>query len=129
MSSTGQTTTMRYTAGTFVGKALLKDDLRTETATGLTDWTPRSPNLILDITYEVAVAGATPMALFTRRSTDQRKLLVASANASPTFTGNQRAGYPIGLKAGFYQIVEQQLAGTLAVSQAFVITLQKPLDV
>ena len=128
MSSTGQTTTMRDTAGLIAG-SLLTDAIRTETATGLTDWTPRTPNLILDITYEVAVAGATPMALFTRRSTDQRKLLVASANATPAFTGNQRAGYPIGLKAGFYQIVEQQLAGTLAVSQAFVITLQKPLDV
>jgi len=128
MSSTGQTTTMRFTAG-LIAVALLTDAIRTETATGLTDWTPRSPNLILDITYEVAVAGATPMALFTRRSTDQRKLLVASANATPAFTGNQRAGYPIGLKAGFFQIVEQQLAGAVAVSQAFVITLQKPLDV
>jgi len=126
MSSTGQTTTMRFTAGV-IAVALLTDAIRTETATGLTDWTPRTPNLILDITYEIIPAD--PMALFTRRSTDQRKLLVASANADPAFTGNQRAGYPIGLKAGFFQIVEQQLANAVAVSQAFIITLQKPLDV
>lgn len=128
MSSLGTTTTMRFNAG-IIATALLTDAIRTETATGLTSWTPRSNNLILDIRYEVDPGATTPMALFTRRSTDQRKLLGTSPNLLPTFTGNQRAGFPIGLKGGFFQVVEQQLAGVLAVSQAFAITLVKPLDV
>lgn len=128
MSSTGATATMRFTAGV-IATALLTDALRTETATGLTSWTPRSNNLILDIRYEVDPGATTPMALFTRRSTDQRKLLGTSPALLPTFTGNQRAGFPIGLRAGFFQIVEQQLAGALAVSQGFSITLATPLDV
>jgi len=126
MSSTGQTTTMRFDANG-APSALLIDQVSTETATGLTDWTPRTPNLILDITYETIPTQS--KALFTRRSTDQRKLVTVSANANPSFTGNQRTGYPIGLKAGFFQIVEQQLSGALVVSFPFILTLQKPLDV
>jgi len=128
-NSTGATARLRYTAATHVGGALLTDVVVTETLTGLASFTPRSNNMILDVRYEVDPGAATPMALFTRRSADVRKLLGTSPDLLPTFTGNQRAGFPIGLKAGFFQIVEQQMSGTLAASDPFAITLARPLDV
>jgi len=128
MSSTGQTTSLIFDANG-APAAILLDTVSTQTGTGLTSFTPRTANLILDITYETAPTES--YALFTRRTTDQRKLLIPSSRASPAFTGDQRAGYPIGLKAGFFQIVEQQLVtgGGLAASEAFTVTLQRPLDV
>ncbi len=128
MVSTGQTTQLSFNANA-APAAILLDTVSTQIGTGLNSFTPRSTNLILDITYDVAPTRN--FALFTRRTTDDRKLLIPSARALPTFTGDQRAGYPIGLKAGFFQIVEQQMVtgAGLAASQAFNITLQRPLDV
>jgi len=51
MSSTGATARLRYTAATHVGTALLSDVVVTETLTGLTSFTPRSNNMILDVRY------------------------------------------------------------------------------
>jgi len=125
--STGQSTTMRFTAITHT--ALLSDAVMTETITGLTSFTPRSANAILDVRYEVDPGSATPMAVFTRRGADIRKILGTSPNLLPTFTGNVRAGFPIGLKAGFFQVVEQQIAGTPGASDPLSLTLARPLDV
>ena len=125
--STGQTTTMRFTASASAG--LLVDRVLVETITGNTDFTPRTPNQIIDITYEVDPGAATPMAVFTRRSADIRKLLGVSGKLLPTFTGNVRGGFPIGLKQGFFQWVEQQIAGTATASDPIAVTLIRPLDV
>ncbi len=125
--STGATATLRFTGITHT--ALLTDTVATETITGLTSYTPRSNNVILDIRYEVDPGSATPMALFTRRGADQRKLLGTSPNLLPTFTGNVRSGFPIGLRAGFFQVTEQQIAGTPGASDPFAFTLARPLDV
>jgi len=128
MVSTGQTTSLQFNANA-APAAVLLDTVSTQIGTGLNSFTPRTANLILDITYDVAPTRN--FSLFTRRSTDERKLLIPSARALPTFTGDNRAGYPIGLKGGFFQIVEQQslIGAGLAASQAFTITLQRPLDV
>jgi len=125
--STGQSTTMRFTGVTHT--ALLSDSVLTETITGLTSFTPRSSNAIIDVRYEVDPGSATPMAVFTRRGADIRKILGTSPNLLPTFTGNIRAGFPIGLKAGFFQVVEQQIAGTPGASDPLSLTLARPLDV
>jgi len=125
--STGQSTTMRFTGVTHT--ALLSDSVLTETITGLTSFTPRSANAIIDVRYEVDPGSATPMAVFTRRGADIRKILGTSPNLLPTFTGNIRAGFPIGLKAGFFQVVEQQIAGTPGASDPLSLTLARPLDV
>lgn len=125
--STGQTTTMRFTAS--ASAAVLTDRLLVETITGNTDFTPRSANQIIDISYEIDPGSATPMAVFTRRSADVRKLLGVSGNLLPTFTGNVRAGFPIGLKPGFFQFVEQQISGTAGASDPIDVTLIRPLDV
>lgn len=125
--SSGQTARLRFTGITHT--ALLTDTVATETITGNTQFTPRSANQIIDITYEVDPGSATPMALFTRRSADIRKLLGTSTALLPAFTGNIRAGFPIGLKAGFFQITEQQIAGVAGASDPFAITLIRPLDV
>jgi len=125
--STGASTTMRFTAQTHT--ALLSDAVLTETITGLTSFTPRSSNAILDVRYEVDPGSATPMAVFTRRGADTRKILGTSPNLLPTFTGNIRAGFPIGLRAGFFQVVEQQIAGTPGASDPLSLTLARPLDV
>jgi len=125
--STGASTTMRFTGVTHT--ALLSDSVLTETITGLTSFTPRSSNAILDVRYEVDPGSATPMAVFTRRGADIRKILGTSPNLLPTFTGNIRAGFPIGLKAGFFQVVEQQIAGTPGASDPISLTLARPLDV
>jgi hypothetical protein len=127
MSSTGATARLRFTGITHT--ALLTDTAATETITGLTSFTPRSNNVILDITYEVDPGAATPMALFTRRTADKRKLLGTSTALLPSFTGNQRAGFPIGLMSGFFQVTEQQIAGTPGASDPFALTLARPLDV
>jgi len=125
--STGASTTMRFTGVTHT--ALLSDSVLTETITGLTSFTPRSSNAILDVRYEVDPGSATPMAVFTRRGADIRKILGTSPNLLPSFTGNIRAGFPIGLKAGFFQVVEQQIAGTPGASDPLSLTLARPLDV
>ena len=125
--STGQTARLRFNGITHT--ATLQDTVATETITGNTQFTPRSPNTILDIRYEVDPGSATPMAIFTRRSADIRKLLGTSPDLLPAFTGAVRAGFPIGLKAGFFQIVEQQIAGVAGASDPFAITLVRPLDV
>jgi len=125
--STGASTTMRFTGVTH--SAVLSDSVLTETITGLTSFTPRSSNAILDVRYEIDPGSATPMAVFTRRGADIRKILGTSPNLLPSFTGNIRAGFPIGLKAGFFQVVEQQIAGTPGASDPLSLTLARPLDV
>jgi len=125
--STGQTARLRFTGVTHT--ALLSDTVLTETITGNTQFTPRSNNVILDIRYEVDPGAATPMAVFTRRSADVRKLLGTSPDLLPTFTGDKRVGFPIGLKSGFFQVTEQQIAGTPGASDPLALTLARPLDV
>lgn len=126
--SAGTTARLRFNAITHT--ALLTDTVATETITNSAlGYNPRSPNTILDIRYEVDPGAATPMAIFTRRSADVRKLLGTSPDLLPTFTGSVRNGFPIGLKAGFFQFTEQQIAGTPGASDPFAITLVRPLDV
>lgn len=125
--SSGATATMRFNGITHT--ALLTDTIMTETITTNTDFTPQTPNQIIDITYEVDPGAATPMAVFTRRSADVRKLLGTSTALLPSFTGNLRKGFPIGLKKGFFQFTEQQIAGTPGASDPIGVTLIRPLDV
>ena len=125
--STGATATLRMTTADHT--ALLTDTVSVETITGLNSYTPRSNNVILDIRYEVDPGSATPMALFTRRTADVRKLLGTSPALLPTFTGNIRSGFPIGLRSGFFQFTEQQMSGTPGASDPYSVTLARPLDV
>lgn len=105
---------------------LNEDSVATETLTSSTEFSPKTPNVILDITYDTAPSNE--MVLISRRL-ERRKTLGFSSGFDPSFTGDRRSGMPIGLAAGFFQIVEQQIAGTAGASQPFRITFQQPLNV
>jgi len=110
----------------FTHAALNTDGVLIETLTGVTEFTPRTPNVILDIVYDVAPANVE--VLLTRRL-EKRKVLGFSPQFDPAFNGAKRPNMPVGLAAGFFQVVEQQTAGAPAISAAVNFTLQSPLNV
>jgi len=110
----------------FTHAALNTDGVLVETLTGVTEFTPRTPNVILDIVYDVIPGDV--QVLLTRRL-EKRKVLGFSPQFDPAFNGAKRPNMPVGLAAGFFQVVEQQTAGTPGISEAINITLQSPLNV
>jgi len=110
--------------------ALNTDTVGTDAITGVTEFTPRSKNVIKDVRMAVDSAAGLNFTLLTRRLDEKRKTI----GFTPDFiTTNVRKPSAIGddgliLNSGFLQFVEQQLAGALA-AQAYLITLLQPLNV
>jgi len=110
--------------------ALATDTVGTDAITGVTEFTPRSKNVIKDVRMAVDSAAGLNFTLLTRRLDEKRKTI----GFTPDFiTTNVRKPSAIGddgliLNSGFLQFVEQQLAGALT-AQAYLITLLQPLNV
>jgi len=113
-----------------VPAALATDTVGTDAITGVTEFTPKTNNVIKDIRHAVDPAAGLNYTLLTRRLDEKRK----TVGFTPDFiTTNVRKPSAIGddglvLNAGFLQFVEQQLAGALT-AQNYLITLLQPLNV
>jgi len=110
--------------------ALATDTVGTDAITGVTEFTPRTQNVIKDVRMAVDSVAGLNFTLLTRRLDEKRKTI----GFTPDFiTTNVRKPSAIGddglvLNAGFLQFVEQQLAGALT-AQNYLITLLQPLNV
>jgi len=110
--------------------ALATDTVGTDAITGVTEFTPKTQNVIKDVRMAVDSAAGLNFTLLTRRLDEKRKTI----GFTPDFiTTNVRKPSAIGddglvLNAGFLQFVEQQLAGALT-AQNYLITLLQPLNV
>jgi len=110
--------------------ALATDTVGTDAITGVTEFTPKTKNVIKDVRMAVDSAAGLNFTLLTRRLDEKRKTI----GFTPDFiTTNVRKPSAIGddgliLNEGFLQFVEQQLAGALT-AQAYLITLLQPLNV
>jgi len=110
--------------------ALATDTVGTDAITGVTEFTPRSSNIIKDVRMAVDAVAGLNFTLLTRRLDEKRKTI----GFTPDFiTTNVRKPSAIGddgliLNAGFLQFVEQQLAGALT-AQDYLVTLLQPLNV
>jgi len=110
--------------------ALATDTVGTDAITGVTEFTPRTNNIIKDVRMAVDAVAGLNFTLLTRRLDEKRKTI----GFTPDFiTTNVRKPSAIGddglvLNAGFLQFVEQQLAGALT-AQNYLITLLQPLNV
>jgi len=113
-----------------VPAALATDTVGTDAITGVTEFTPKTQNVIKDVRMAVDSAAGLNFTLLTRRLDEKRKTI----GFTPDFiTTNVRKPSAIGddglvLNAGFLQFVEQQLAGALT-AQNYLITLLQPLNV
>jgi len=113
-----------------VPAALATDTVGTDSITGVTEFTPKTQNVIKDVRMAVDSAAGLNFVLLTRRLDEKRKTI----GFTPDFiTTNVRKPSAIGddglvLNAGFLQFVEQQLAGALT-AQNYLITLLQPLNV
>ena len=110
--------------------ALNQDTIGTDAITTVNQFQPKTANLIRDIRHAVDPAAGLNFTLLTRRLDQRRKTL----GFTPDFiTTNVRKPSAIGeagliLNPGFFQWVEQQLAGALT-AQDYLITLDQPLNV
>jgi len=110
--------------------ALATDTVGTDAITGVTEFTPKTSNVIKDVRMAVDAVAGLNFTLLTRRLDEKRK----TVGFTPDFiTTNVRKPSAIGddgliLNAGFLQFVEQQLAGALT-AQDYLITLLQPLNV
>jgi len=110
--------------------ALNTDTVFTDAINGVDSYTPKSANLIRDIRHAVEPAAGLNFTLLSRRLDEKRKTI----GFTPDFIGtNVRKPSAIGdagmaLNSGFFQFVEQQLAGALT-AQNYIVTLEQPLNV
>lgn len=113
-----------------IPSALNSDTVGQDAVTTINQFTPRSQNVIRDIRHTVDPGAGLNYQLLTRRLDQRRKTL----GFTPDFiTTNVRKPSAIGeagmlLNAGFFQFVEQQLAGALT-AQNYLVTLDLPLNV
>jgi len=110
--------------------ALATDTVGTDAITGVTEFTPKTKNVIKDVRMAVDAVAGLNFTLLTRRLDEKRKTI----GFTPDFiTTNVRKPSAIGdagliLNSGFLQFVEQQLIGALT-AQNYLITLLQPLNV
>jgi len=110
--------------------ALATDTVGTDAITGVTEFTPKTQNVIKDMRHTVDPVAGLNFTFLTRRLDEKRK----TVGFTPDFiTTNVRKPSAIGddglvLNAGFLQFVEQQLAGALT-AQNYLVTLLTPLNV
>lgn len=110
--------------------ALNQDTVGTDALTVVNQFTPKTANIIRDIRHAVDPAAGLNYTLLTRRLDQRRKTL----GFTPDFiTTNIRKPSAIGeagllLNPGFFQWVEQQLAGALTALN-YLVTLDQPLNV
>lgn len=93
----------------------------------INSYTPKTPNIILDIVHDVDPVAGKLFTLYTRRPQKVYNQLGKSANFLTTFPGTVRPKFPIGLGSGFFQFVEQQTLGALT-AQNYLVTLNQPLS-
>jgi len=110
--------------------ALNVDTVGTDALTAVNSFTPKSQDLISDIRMLVNAAAGLNFTLLTRRLDQNRKTVGFTGDF---ITTNVRKPSAIGdagllLNAGFFQWVEQQLAGALT-AQSYIITYAAPLNV
>lgn len=116
----------------FAAPAALNQDTLGNTAVpaNVNQFSPKTKNIIRDIRHTVDPAAGLNFTILTRRLDEKRKTL----GFTPDFiTTNVRKPSAIGdagliLNEGFFQFVEQQLAGALT-AQNYLITLDVPLNV
>jgi len=106
--------------------ALNTEVVGTDLDTGENSFTPRSQNRILDIVHDIDPAAGLTYVLKTRRQ-ERRRVLGRTPTFLTTFTGDKRVGFPIGLGAGFFQLVNIQQAGALT-SLDYIVTYQNALS-
>lgn len=110
--------------------ALNTDTIGTDALTTVTQFTPKTKNIIRDIRHTVDPVAGLNYTLLSRRLDQRRK----TVGFTPDFiTTNVRKPSAIGdaglvLNEGFFQWVEQQLAGALT-AQNYLITFDLPLNV
>jgi len=110
--------------------ALATDTVGTDAITGVTEFTPKTKNVIKDMRHTVDPVAGLNFTFLTRRLDEKRK----TVGFTPDFiTTNVRKPSAIGddgliLNEGFLQFVEQQLAGALT-AQNYLVTLLQPLNV
>ena len=125
MSAFGDNRTQaQYTFG--VPAALNVEVVGTDLDTGENSFTPRSANRVLDIVHDIDPAAGLTYVLKTRRQ-ERRRVLGRTPTFLTTFTGDKRVGFPIGLGAGFFQLVNIQQAGALT-SLDYIVTYQNALS-
>jgi len=113
-----------------IPSALNTDTVGQDAITGVTEFTPKTKNVIKDVRMAVDSAAGLNFVVLTRRLDEKRKTI----GFTPDFiTTNVRKPSAIGddgmvLNAGFLQFVEQQLAGALT-AQNYLVTLLQPLNV
>jgi len=110
--------------------ALNTDVVGTDAIVALTEFSPKSKNIIADIRHTIDPAAGLTYTLITRRLDQKRRTL----GFTPDFiTTNVRKPSAIGddgllLNEGLFQWVQQQLTGALT-AQNYLITLAVPLNV
>jgi len=110
--------------------ALNVDTVGTDALTGVNSFTPRTNTVIRDIRMLVDSVAGLNFTLLTRRLDQGRKTVGFTGDF---ITTNVRKPSAIGdagllLNAGFFQWVEQQLAGALT-AQSYIVTYETPLNV
>jgi len=110
--------------------ALNTDTVGVDALTGVNSFTPKTQDLIKDIRMLVNAVAGLNFTLLTRRLDQNRKIVGFTGDF---ITTNVRKPSAIGedgllLNAGFFQWVEQQLAGALT-AQSYIITYAVPLNV
>jgi len=110
--------------------ALNQDTVGTDALTGINSFTPITNDLIKDIRMLVNAAAGLNFTLLTRRLSQNRKIVGFTGDF---ITTNVRRPSALGengllLNKGFFQWVEQQLAGALT-AQSYIITYDVPLNV
>jgi len=108
--------------------ALNQDTVGADADIGINQFNLVENNIITDIQHTIDPGAGLVYTLFSRRLNFVRKALGRTPNFLTTFTGERRAGMPMGLRAGFVQFVEQQNAGALT-AQNYIITTIKPLAI
>jgi len=113
-----------------VPTALNVDTVGTDALTAVNSFTPKTRDLVKDVRMLVDAAAGLNFTLLTRRLDQNRKTVGFTGDF---ITTNVRKPSAIGdagllLNAGFFQWVEQQLAGALT-AQSYIITYAAPLNV
>lgn len=108
--------------------ALNTDVVGTDADSGVNQFIPRRPNVLLDIKHTLDPAGGLLYTLYIRRQNLSRTRIGVTGDFLTTFNGVMRPNMPKGVNAGFFQWVEQQNAGALT-AQNYLAIWQEPLSV
>jgi hypothetical protein len=108
--------------------ALNADTVFTDNDTALTFYQPLQNNKLLDVKHTIDPVAGLLYTLFVRRQDLSRKRIGATGDFLTAFNGMVRPNMPRGLKAGWFQFVEQQGLGALT-AQNYLVTFENPLAV